>query len=110
MPLGMGVPKAFDVPRREVRVPIEVSVQIAGHRKHPGHETTFTQNVSSHGARIWSTRRWRKNERLIICTAAGGFQSVARVAYCEPMPDHGYVVGLELAEPGGHWVFSASPA
>jgi len=37
---------------------------------------------------------------------AGGFQSVARVAYCRPEPGTGYAVGLELVETTGKWIVS----
>jgi len=105
MPLQAGVPKGFDIPRREIRVPIEVRVQITCNGRHLSEEKTFTQNVSSRGARVWTNRRWRKNERLTISIPAGEFQSIARVAYCQPIPGTGYAVGLELLEPTGKWVF-----
>jgi hypothetical protein len=104
MPTGMGVPKAFSIPRRELRVPIEVGIQILSGPLR-GEERTFTQNVSSRGARVWTARRWRKNERLTIAVAGGEFRSTARVAYCETIPGAGYAVGLELLDPRGKWIF-----
>jgi PilZ domain len=103
MPLGMGAPKSFTVPRRESRIPMEVGVQISGHAKFGDAETTFTENVSSRGARVWSARRWKTNERIIIALP-GSFQSTARVAYCHPIPGAGFAVGLEFVEPSGTWV------
>src|SRR5262252_199498 len=104
MALGTGVPKAFSIPRRELRVPIEVSVQISSGPLR-GQERTFTQNVSSRGARVWTARRWRRNQKLTIADAAGEFRSTARVAYCETVPGSGYAVGLELLDPKGKWIF-----
>lgn len=106
MPLGLGLPKTknFSVVRRDRRVPMEVEVQIHGHAILPGTESTFTENVSARGARVLSTRRWKANERLVISTTAGSFRSVARVAYCQPVPRAGYAVGLEFVEPSGSWV------
>lgn len=107
MPLGMGLPKtakSFSVLRRDARVPMEVEVQIYGHTILPGTESTFTENVSARGARVLSTRRWKTNEQLVISTTAGSFRSVARVAYCQPVPRAGYAVGLEFLEPSGSWV------
>jgi hypothetical protein len=109
MPIGMGVPKTFTVPRRETRIPMEVGVHICGHAVLPGTETTFTENVSVHGARVLSSRRWRINDRLTIATLPGSFHSVARVAYCEHVPGTGYAVGLEFVEPSGNWVVADRP-
>ena len=109
MRFGMGVPKPFVVPRRETRVPMEVRVQITGHVARPGTETTFTENVSTCGARVFSTRRWKQNERLTIATLTGSFSSIARVAYCEMIPQTGFAVGLEFVEMSGRWVVADSP-
>ena len=89
---------------------MEVAVHISGHATLPGTESTFTENVSSHGARVLSTRRWRTNERLVISTPAGSFQSVARVAYCETVPQATFAVGLEFVEPSGSWIVKREPA
>lgn len=112
MPLGMGVPKPkpFSITRRDVRIPMEVEVQIFGHAKLPGTESTFTENVSARGARVLSTRRWKINDELVITTAAGSFRSVARVAYCQSAAPAGYAVGLEFTEPTGHWVVNGGNA
>lgn len=83
---------------------MEVGVHISGHDALPGTETTFTENVSSRGARVLSTRRWKINERMMVTTLAGSFQTIARVAYCHTVPQAGYAVGLEFVEPGGGWV------
>ena len=104
MAKGMGVPKPYAILRREFRVPIEVGVQILSGPLR-GEERTFTQNVSSRGARVWTARRWRRNERLTIAVAAGEFRSTARVAYCESVPGAGYAVGLELLDSRGKWIF-----
>jgi PilZ domain len=104
MPFRLGSPKPFTSPRRESRVPMEVGVQISGHRALPGTETTFTENVSSHGARILSTRRWKRNEQLTISTLTGSFRSLARVAYCQSLADDGFAVGVEFVNSTGTWV------
>ena len=54
MPLGIGLPKSkgFSALRRDARVPMEVEVQISGHKVLPGTESTFTENVSARGARV----------------------------------------------------------
>jgi len=104
MPLGIGGKKGYSYPRAERRIPMEVGVQISGHVDLPGVETTFTENVSSRGARVLTSRRWQLNDRLTIATLTGAFQALARVAYCQTVPSSGYVVGLEFIQPEGRWV------
>jgi len=112
MPLGIGLPKSkgFSALRRDARVPMEVEVQISGHKILPGTESTFTENVSARGARVLSTRRWKINEQLVLATAAGSFRAVARVAYCQTVPRAGFAIGLEFVEPRGSWVVNGGPS
>jgi hypothetical protein len=110
MAFGLGVPKSFTAPRRETRIPMEVGVQISGHRALPGTETTFTENVSPKGARVLSVRRWKQGDRLTISTLTGSFKALARVAYCQLVPEEGFAVGLEFLEPDGNWVVAESGA
>ena len=105
--------KKFEVERLEQRIPMTVAVHISGHGQAPGVETTFTENVSSRGARVTSIRRWRANETLEIASLPGDFRAVARVAYCQQQSE-GFVIGLEFLEPSGRWVvntpvFSGKP-
>jgi hypothetical protein len=93
----------FDFERLEKRIPMTVAVHISGHGQAPGVETTFTENVSSRGARVSSIRRWRANETLEIESLPGNFRARARVTYCQPQ-SQGFVIGLEFLEPSGRWV------
>ena len=96
----------FGVKRLEERILMTVAVRISGHERAPGVETTFTENVSSRGARVSSIRRWRPNETLEIESMPGDFRAVARVTYCRPQSE-GFVIGLEFLEPSGRWVVNA---
>jgi len=104
MPLGTGDPKTFTVARRETRIPMEVGVKLAGKIEQDEAETTFTENVSSRGARVLSAQRWKINEHLTIATLPGSFRAKARVAYCESVPGSGFAVGLEFMDAVGTWV------
>ena len=101
--------KTFSIPRAEQRVPMTVAVHIAADRDRSGVESTFTENVSSRGASVLSSRRWSRNDRLSIASLPGDFHATARVAYCQRRRDDNYVVGLEFLEPTGHWVLSPLP-
>ncbi len=93
----------FDVERLEKRIPMTVAVHISGRQSASYVETTFTEDVSSRGARVPSIRRWRPNETLNFESLPGDFHALARVAYCRPHRE-GYVIGLEFLEPSGRWV------
>lgn len=86
---------------------MEVGVRISGNSSMPGMETTFTENVSSRGARVRSIRRWRAGESLWVMSVTDAFKSLARVAYCENLPGNGYVIGVEFLELEGQWVMAA---
>ena len=92
--------------RIEKRIPMAIAVHISGHRHMPGVETAFTENVSSRGARVISSRPWRPNEMLEIASLPGDFHAKARVAYCQSQSE-GFVIGLEFLEPSGRWVVNA---
>jgi hypothetical protein len=83
---------------------MEIPVMLDGHRQVPGTEATFTENVSSRGARVVSVRRWETNDRLMIVLRTGEFRSSARVAYCQALQGDGFAIGVEFLEPKGRWV------
>jgi hypothetical protein len=93
-----------DYHRAHERIPMEIPVVLDGHRRVPGTESTFTENVSARGARVISVRRWELGERLTFVSRTGEFRSSARVAYCQPMQSDGFAIGLEFLEPKGRWV------
>ena len=87
---------------------MQVAVRISGNTFTPGVETTFTENVSSRGARVRSVRRWRPGESVCVMSLTEGFRSLARVAYCEPDHDMGFAIGIELLELEGQWVLGSA--
>ena len=102
--------KAYGVARLEKRIPMEMVVRISGHGEHPGMETTFTENVSSRGARVVTIRRWQTGDHLTFASLPGDFRTAARVAYCQSLRGRGFAIGLEFLEPAGRWVINPQPA
>jgi hypothetical protein len=98
----------YQINRRENRIPMEIPVVLDGHRRIPGAETTFTENVSSKGARVVSIRRWDKDAQLRLASRTGEFRSAARVAYCQPLRGDGYAIGVEFLETEGRWVVQSA--
>jgi hypothetical protein len=96
--------QTFSFHRVERRIPMEIPVVLDGHRRMPGTESTFTENVSARGARVVSTRRWEQGERLTFVARTGEFRSSARVAYCHALQGDGFAIGVEFLEPKGRWV------
>jgi len=83
---------------------MEIAVMLDGHRQVPGTESTFTENVSVHGARVVTVRHWKIGEQLTFASRTGEFRSSARVAYCQPLQGDGFAIGLQFLEPKGRWV------
>ncbi len=104
---GRAKAKNYQIERSEARVPMEVGVKISGNTFMPGQEATFTENVSSRGARVRSVRRWRTGESISVSSLTGNFRSLARVAYCEPARETGFAVGVEFLELEGQWVIAS---
>jgi len=102
--MGMSAFHSTPGSRRPARIPMEVAVVLEGHTELPGEERTFTENVSAHGARIFSVRHWAPNDRLTVLAPAGKFRSKARVAYCQSLRGEGYAIGVEFLDPAGRWV------
>ena len=90
--------------RAERRIPMEIGVYLEGNRQVPGAESTFTENVSTKGARVISVRRWDPGDRLLLSSRTGEFRSSARVAYCQPLQGDGFAIGVEFLEAKGRWV------
>ena len=96
--------ESFVFQRGETRIPMEIPVVLDGHRQMPGLEATFTENVSTRGARVISVRHWQKGDSLMLASRTGEFRSSARVAYCQPLHGDGYAVGVEFLDSQGRWV------
>ncbi len=90
--------------RTENRIPMEIGCHLEGNQQVPGAESTFTENVSSNGARVVSVRRWEPDDRLIFTARNGEFRSSARVAYCQPLQGDGFAIGVEFLDAKGRWI------
>jgi hypothetical protein len=58
---------------------------------------TTTENVCSLGVRVLTERAMDLNERLMIRSLGGDLRTLARVVYCQRLPDGRFAVGLELS-------------
>lgn len=90
--------------RSEKRIRMKVNVRLMGLKEPLSAEKTFTENVSACGARLVSNRPWEPGEKALMTSLMGGYERPARVAYCRPLPDARFLVGLEFRGPWINWV------
>ncbi len=89
--------------RNEKRIARTVAVELSRLDASLPGEPTFTENVSPHGARVWTKQRWQPEERALLSSPETGLHAQARVVYCERMENKGFAVGLELSTPVEGW-------
>jgi len=59
-------------------------------------ECAWIENISDHGARVISRRRWRAGENMLITSRFPPFRStVASVVYCQTLLTGLYAIGCE---------------
>ena len=59
-------------------------------------EMTFTENVSTRGARVATVRRWQPGTRVLVTFLRSGVRSEGRVAYCQRKESGDFAIGVEL--------------
>jgi len=81
-------------PRIDVNLPIRVFGMDAEGR--PFSQKAYARNISLHGARVVTKRRWQPNDRVLVNSLRGELRSRARVVYCEALQKNAFAIGLEL--------------
>jgi hypothetical protein len=90
--------------RLEKRIRLEIPVQISRPEDPSITERTTTENVCTLGARVLTRAARQLNERLMINAHAGNLRILARVVYCERLPDGRFGVGLQFNTQVGEWL------
>ena len=89
--------------RFEKRLPLTVRVDLCSldvrHRADEG----LTENVSTHGVRVVSSKSWKLNERLNLRSLPGDFRARACVVYCDGLGVNSFAIGLQLLASAGVW-------
>jgi hypothetical protein len=89
--------------RMERRLPVIVVVRLSP-AVSPGtdEEKTFTDNISPHGARIFSTRAWQPGDavRVIPLNEEAAY---AKVIYSQRLPDNRYGIGVKFQDRPVTW-------
>jgi hypothetical protein len=88
----------------ERRLPIIVVVRLAKPESAgtDAEERTFTDNISPHGARIFSNHVWHPGEAVRV-TPLQQEAACGKVVYCQKLPDDRYSIGLQFQDRPVTW-------
>jgi hypothetical protein len=89
--------------RLEKRIRLAVLVQVSSLLDPAATEQTTTENVCSLGLRILTQRARDSNERLMISSLVGDLHTLARVIYCQRLPDGRFGLGVQVQERPVNW-------
>jgi hypothetical protein len=90
--------------RAEERKHVKVGVDLSSVDLRTPAQSGVTDNVSTHGARVLSSKPLRDNLRINLRSMAGSYRSRARVVYCVPTVGGMYAIGLQLYASAGDWI------
>jgi hypothetical protein len=89
--------------RMERRLPIVVVVRLAREcTAANGEERTYTDNISSRGARVYSIRPWQLGDTVQV-TPRNEDPACGNVAYCQTLEDGRFVIGVKFQDPPVAW-------
>jgi hypothetical protein len=68
------------------------------HAEEPSiNETVIFENISEHGARLITGRRWTAGQRVIVSDSLVNFRTTAQVVYCAPYSERRFAVGVRFS-------------
>jgi len=89
--------------RIERRLPIIVVVRLAPVASAPADgERTFTDNISPHGARIFSKHAWQPGD-VVCVTPLHAPAAFGKVVYCHKLSDDRFGVGVKFPDRPVPW-------
>lgn len=89
--------------RLEKRTQLSLPVQISKLCDPSSTERTTTETVCSLGMRVLTQKARELNERLMISSLVGDLRSLARVVYCQRLPDGRFGVGIQFQRQSVRW-------
>ena len=83
----------------ERRLPIIVVLRLAPAQRAAtdGEEKTYTDNISPHGARIFSKYAWQPDD-VVRITPLNRDVACGKVVYCQRLPDSRYSIGVKFLD------------
>jgi hypothetical protein len=92
--------------RMEARIPTRVGLKLSAPVEPLIYEITFTENVSRHGARVVTKRRWSPNDCVLVKLPQECLPSRARITYCQPLKGDEFAMGLRFSLVVYNWIGS----
>ena len=86
--------------RMEARIPRRVGLELSGPDEPLIYETTFTENVSDHGARVVTAKRWSPNDSVLVKLPESP-SCRARITYCQHLKEDEFATGLQFSFSSG---------
>jgi hypothetical protein len=83
--------------RSEKRISQVLAAEVSHSGESAHKETTMTENVSLHGARVTTVRPWQRGAHVLVSFLWNGVRSEGRVAYCQRKESGGFAIGVELS-------------
>ena len=90
--------------RMEARISTRVGLELAGPDEPLIYEITFTENVSRHGARVVTKRRYRPNDSILVKLPREYLPLRARITYCQPLKGDEFAMGLQFSSMVYSWM------
>ena len=89
--------------RLEKRIRLAVPVEISSPGDPSAIERTATENVCSLGVRVLLQGPKGVNERVMLRSLVGDLRTLARVAYCQRLPNGRFGVGIQFLGSAANW-------
>jgi hypothetical protein len=83
--------------RVEPRMATNTVANIEDAEEPSNNETVVFENISEHGARLITGRRWPPGQRVIVSDALVNFRAAAEVVYCTPHSLMRFAVGVKFS-------------
>ena len=88
--------------RKEQRIALKMFVKLSS-PGNPSSEIAPTIDISCHGARVVTRKRWQPNDQISVRSIRGNLYSRARVVHCHPHKGESFVIGIQMYYPTGDW-------
>lgn len=94
------MPLEQTIGRMERRLPIVVIVRLALAERGDtdGEERTYTDNISAHGARIFSKHGWQLGDKVKVAPVNEESTACGNVVYCQRRADNHYEIGVQFQD------------
>ena len=107
MPFDPSSRKQSQIPAQDVRSEQRISanepVQLSSVGQPSVTESTRTQDISPHGARVITHEIWQPGSSLLIRSLRSDFWAEARVVYWRSFASSTFAIGLEFLIQAGNW-------